>query len=95
MNFTDKYLTERMVGVPEHLRDGLALYIMHGYQPGGFLTAVLENDLFQAVNRGDDDSQAGLVGLVGYLYNEAPARCHGSPDRVTAWMQQGGLDGLT
>ena len=83
----DKTLRHRIVvaGVPDRLVDGLALYIVEGIRPGHFLTAVLENDLTEAISRGDDDSRAGLVALVTFLYNYAPASCWGSPARVEGW----------
>lgn len=77
-----------MQGVPEHLRDGLLRYIEHGISPGHFLTAVLENDLMGAVGRADSESARGLVGLCTYLYNDAPSGCHGSPEKVAAWVKR-------
>ena len=74
--------------VPEPLRDGIALYLAHGYQPGHFLTAVLENNLSQAVARGDDSSLAGLPAVVRFLYNNAPSNAWGSPARVDSWISE-------
>jgi len=73
--------------VPEHLRGGLQRYIEQGIKPGDFLTAVLENDLMEAMGRGDLASLAGLFGLCGWLYNEAPAACHGSEAKVRKWIE--------
>lgn len=72
--------------VPEHLRDGLSNYLEHRLPPGGFLMAVLSNDLREAMGRADETSRAGLFDLVCYLYNCAPANAWGSPDRVKAWL---------
>ena len=74
--------------VPEHLRDGLALYLAEGYQPGHFLTAALENNLTQAVSHGDDSSLAGLPAIVRWLYNHAPSTAWGSPARVDTWISE-------
>ena len=82
-----------MAAVPPHLRDGLARYIRHGTPPGHFLRAVLEHELFEAMARGDEESRAGLFGLVSYIYNHAPIGCHGSPTRVAAWIEAGGFAG--
>jgi hypothetical protein len=73
--------------VPEHLRDAMVLYIEKGYQPGHFLTAVLENDLMEAMGRADNMSRDGLYGICQFLYNYAPAPCHGSPELVKRWME--------
>lgn len=72
--------------VPEHLRDGLARYLVHFIRPGDFLTAVLSNDLKEAVNRSDEESRRGLVNLVQFLMWDVPGTCWGSPDRVAAWL---------
>jgi len=40
--------------IPPHMMDGLTRYIEHGIALGGFLTAVLENDLREACARADD-----------------------------------------
>ena len=85
---------EPMSGVPDHLRDGLIRYITNGTHPGHFLRAVLEHDLFESMARADLDSRAGLFGLVCFIYNSAPAGCHGNRERVEAWMEAGGLTGI-
>ena len=74
------------VAVPEHLREGLLAYVLEGRPTGGFLYAVLTNDLFEAVGRADEKSLAGLFAIIGWLYNEAPADCYGDVDKVKAWM---------
>lgn len=72
--------------VPEHLADGLRDYIVDRIETGGFLRAVLENDLREACARADEVSRAFLFDIVSFLYNEAPSTCWGSPERVAAWL---------
>lgn len=71
--------------VPEHVAEGLIAYVRHGRPVGGFLTAVLCNDLKEAVGRADEQCLDNLVAIVGWLYNEAPAACWGSLEKVNAW----------
>ena len=73
--------------IPEYMMGGLERYINHGIAPGGFLTAVLENDLKEAVSRADDINMINIPAYVGYLYNEAPSGCYGSPEKVKAWIE--------
>lgn len=73
--------------IPEHLADGLRLYLEQGIPPGHFLEAVLSNDLKEACSRGDVDSLAGLVDLVCWLYNHAPSGAWGSRERVESWIR--------
>lgn len=75
-------------GVPEQNRTGLAWWIVDGLQPGGFLTAVLENNLSQAFARADPINRAAMFQIVSFLYNEAPGPCWGSPEKVRAWYEQ-------
>jgi hypothetical protein len=75
----------RQFVIPEHVMPALLRWIEHGVPPGSFLSAVLENNLKEAVGNADADCLANLPALVGYLYNEAPAMCWGSPERVAAW----------
>lgn len=81
--------TESLVaGVPPHLLEGLRGYAVDHRPVGGFLTAVLENDLMRAVVTADVDSLACLLGIVHYVYNALPSGCHGSPEKVKAWLER-------
>ena len=77
--------------VPEHLRGALNRYLTKGIRPGHFLTAVLENKLMEAMGLADENSRAGLFGLCQFLYCYTPGQCHGSPEKVLAWIAEGGL----
>lgn len=83
------------LAVPPHLIDGLRRYALDGGYVGNFLTAVIDNDLREAVSRGDDNSLAGLKPIVQFLYNYCPAPCHGSPAKREAWQACGGVRGYT
>lgn len=72
--------------VPEHIRGGLCRYINEGVPAGDFLTAVLSNDLREALGRADDINRAMLFATVSWLHCEAPSRCWGNPDRVKLWV---------
>lgn len=56
-----------------------------GYECGGFLTAVLENDLSGAVARADHINIKIIPDIVKYVFNELPAACWGSPEAVKRW----------
>ena len=71
---------------PEYLRDGVKLYIEQGCPPGGFLTAVIKNDLVGACSRADIECAALLHKIVCWWWNEAPGPCWGSEDRMIAWV---------
>ena len=75
--------------LPEHMRDGVRAYIEKRVPPGGFLTAVLSNDLMEACVRADHINIERLPDFCRFLYNEAPHNCHGSPAKVKAWLREG------
>lgn len=70
------------------LRGSLEAYIEHGYMPGHFLTAVLSNDLFDAVGRADSYNLSLIPNIVIWIWNEAPSACHGSREKVRTWHEK-------
>ncbi len=71
--------------LPEHLREGMRRWIEDGLRPGGFLRAVLENDFAQAAARADHLVSPVLPAIARWVYNEAPAPCWGSPEKMAEW----------
>ena len=82
------------VGVPGHIVEGLARYVVEGKPTGSFLRAVLTNDLRGAFQRADDVNLKAIPEIVGAIYWETPIGCNGSPEKVDAWIAKGGLMGL-
>lgn len=76
----------RDFAIPSYMGPGLDHYIENGGLPGEFLIAVLENNLSEAVGYADSTNLHNLPAYVGYLYNEAPAACWGSKEKVAAWV---------
>lgn len=72
--------------VPEHMRAGLVAYVEQRAPVGGFLTAVITNDLKEAVGRADGDNICQLPAFVNFFYNHAPSPCWGSKKRMDAWL---------
>jgi hypothetical protein len=72
--------------VPEHLHTGLVEYLAARRPVGGFLLAVLENNLALAAVRADPESARALRELVLFLSNFASATAWGSTEAVAAWL---------
>lgn len=66
----------------------LKMYIEDGIEPGGFLSAVLQNNLCEAAGRADLYNRRRLFEYVQWLYNDAPANCWGSPEKVQAYLER-------
>jgi len=75
--------------VPAGLIDGLVQYCAARRPMGGFLTAVVKNDLKEAVGRADPVNLLALHEIVVFLFNHAPGQCWGSPELVEAWLASG------
>jgi len=67
--------------------EALLRYVEHGIEPGSFLKAVLCNDLVDACGRADVYNRRKLFEYVEWLYNEAPADCWGSEEKVLKWTR--------
>lgn len=65
-------------------------YVFDHLPPGGFLYAVLTNNLKESFARADDQNLSALPAIVSFMYNHMPADCQGSPQRVAAWLAQEG-----
>lgn len=68
------------------LKESLDAYAKDGRETGDFLRAVLENDLKEAFGRADCISRWLMFPLVKYVYNDIPAACQGSPEKVRGWL---------
>lgn len=75
------------------LGDSLVAYFQDKRPVGGFLTALLSNDLMEAYAHADDNNRAAMKGYVMWLYNDAPGRgssAWGSREAVKAWAPGSG-----
>lgn len=77
------------LAMPESLIASLSRYSTEHVATGGFLKAVLENDLCEAVCRADQSNFQLLPVIVRYVYNELPSPCWGSKEKVAAWLAAG------
>lgn len=73
--------------VPEHTKGTIERYILDRYAPGGFLTAVLANDLYGAIGRADEMNSYALKDICGWIYNRAPRDCWGSYEIVKKYLE--------
>ena len=61
-------------------------YVEHKLEPGSFVTAVLANDLKGSFGRADHENLGAMFQICCYVYNEIPASCQGSYEKVRAWF---------
>ena len=82
LEFTGEYQA-----IPVHTQEALNNYIEHKRYPGGFLTAVLTNDLMGAIGKADSSNIAALPLIARYVYNQLPRTSWGSEERLHKWCE--------
>lgn len=78
--------------IPHHMWDSLVSYIVKGTPTGGFLSAVLRNDLKEACARADGTNQHLIYDYVYVLWNYAPMNCWSGPKNAESWLDGGLYD---
>jgi hypothetical protein len=69
----------------ELLDQSLENYLMHGFEPGGFLTAVLCNNLYLAVGRADHWNKQNLPRIVNEVFHKVPEIAVHSREAIRDW----------
>jgi hypothetical protein len=69
-----------------YIIQSLKSYVENKVPPGGFLYAVLSNDLTGACAKADEHNQKQLFDIVNYVYNNLPYNSWGSPEKVKKWL---------
>jgi len=72
--------------LPEYMRRGMKFYLEYGEMPGGFLTAVLANDLYFAAKLADGTNRFKLLEYIDFFLGSIPSRAWGSYENVYYWM---------
>jgi hypothetical protein len=72
---------------PPHAKEAMINYLEHKWEPGGYLSAVLENDLFGAYAHADLKSLKEMDALILWVYNFAPASCWGKKGSIAGWLK--------
>lgn len=73
--------------IPARMLDPITRYVMNGTPPGGFLTAVITNNLLDASTRADKANEQLLRAYAQLFWWWTPRECHGSVERMEAWMR--------
>ena len=74
--------------IDSRFRESLDRYQRHHIETGGFLRAVLENNLAEAVLRADEIAFMNLPHVLSYVINELPSICWGSAAAVESWLSR-------
>lgn len=77
---------ELLAKIPEHMMDGIRRYVDKREPVGGFLEAIITNDLQDACGRADSVNQHLIFEYVDWFYNYEPHNCHGSMETYKRWL---------
>lgn len=100
MKQVPKYLTDEVAEwlerferseLPEYMLEPFLEFAIFGNEPGAFLCALLQNNLTASAIHADDNNKPLLHVWAQFLYNSLPSTAWGSPEKMTAWIQRGGM----
>jgi len=80
--------------LPDHIQEGMKLYIEKGVEPGGFCKAALSGKLIEAYCKADRHNLERMGDIINWLNWACPAAAHGSVHRVNTWIRRGGIEGM-
>jgi hypothetical protein len=79
--------------VPRDYFDPLYNYLVHGYEPGSFWTAVLANDFMRAVQSSHPSNDIpALKHTVGWIQDSFPRESYGNIYIVEDWVNRSADD---
>lgn len=73
--------------IPEHMVMGVRLYLQYGVPPGGFLNALLTNNLVSSFAHADDVNLRCMKQWATWLYAHCPMNARGSQKIVDNWIK--------
>lgn len=74
--------------IPQHTKEALDRWVENGWYPGGFLEAVLTNDLFGALGHADDMNRVAIFDICSYIYCELPHQCWHTREMMETWAEE-------
>lgn len=71
----------------DYMREGIENYLEHGVMPGGFLTALLSNELMESFARADENNIRAMSQWVMFVFSEIPMNARGSLEQMESWCK--------
>ena len=79
--------------VPAEYFDPVYNYLVHGFEPGSFWTAVLANDFARAIQHSHPaNSIPFLKNTVSWMQDQWPTMSYGNPQVVHHWLELDAAD---
>ena len=74
--------------LPMYMKEPVENWVFHGIPGGGFLTALLTNNLKETFTRADSNNKRKVYNWVRFIIWSLPSSCQGSEEKVNNWMEQ-------
>lgn len=84
---TEDDLKHMDLGLPIHTCETIENYLVRGYQPGGFVTAMLAKDYERALCIADTANRQRFWNIATWIKDRAPEGSWGSYDAVEHWCR--------
>jgi len=81
--------------IPITTREAIDNFRDRGREPGGFVRAILENNLESTIRRADVHNYEALKEIMNYVFNEIPGESWGDETKVEFWLAQKSNDWST
>ena len=72
--------------IPDHTQQAMTHYLVKGWEPGGFLTAMLAMDMPRAINSADTANRQTMWSIGRWIMTRCPADAWGSYQAVESWI---------
>jgi len=72
--------------LPIRLQEPMKLYAEDRIRPGGFLTALLSNDLLSTFRQADKNNEPEIINIIFWVFWELPVGSWGSREKVEEWL---------
>lgn len=84
LDFESTWCADR---VPDHAQEAIENYLMLGFHPGGFMSAMFAGDLFRAAGCGDQANGPSMQGIAKWIMHSAPPGSWGSYELIEKWVK--------
>ena len=75
--------------MPPDVFDSFKRHALDRGPTGGFVHACLANDFMEALSHADDEYLPALLRIAQFIHCDLPTGCHGSYEKVRAWLASG------
>jgi hypothetical protein len=73
--------------IEPNIQTAIENYLIYGWEPGSFTTALLANNLYRAAGSAHPAVLPALKDIVTWVVNVIPRESYGSEEAVRDWMQ--------